>query len=74
MEEETIDDYIESRDERTEITLFDGTKILVEENIIHFIDKLGECYRNKNVIWLEYIEDRIKIPIWEIKSIEVERK
>lgn len=63
MEEITIDDYIDSRNEITEITLFDDTKWLIDDNIITFIGKLGECYRNKNVIWLEYVSEGIKIPI-----------
>lgn len=74
MKEITIDDYIDSRNEITEITLFDDTKWLIADNIIAFIGKLGECYRNKNVIWLEYVSEGIKIPIWEIKSIEAVKR
>lgn len=73
MKEITIEDYINSRKENTLITLFDGSTCLIEDNIINFIDKLGECYRKRDVAYLEYIEG-IKIPIYEIKSIEAKER
>lgn len=74
MKEVTIEDYINSRKENTLITLSDGSTCLVEDNIINFIDKLGECYRKRDVAYLEYTNEEIKIPIYEIKSIEAKER